>query len=103
MHPQRLNRYKISLPTDATHIRTAGGGNPAAFSPLSPLTVPLLLLPRQSRRGALRAMRGGQLAGKHGSLAGLAARLPSRTAPGGSIRPGLAGAAELAKLGPGGG
>ena len=37
------------------------------------------------------------------SLAGLAARLPSLAAPAGSIRPGLAGAAELAALGPGDG
>jgi hypothetical protein len=29
----------------ATHIRTASGGNPAVFSPLSPLAVPLLLKP----------------------------------------------------------
>ena len=29
-----------------TPIRTAGGGNPAVLSPLSPLAVPLLLKPR---------------------------------------------------------
>ena len=31
-----------------TPIRTAGGGNPAVLSPLSPLAVPLLLKPRSA-------------------------------------------------------
>ncbi len=31
--------------TELGYIRTAGGGNPAVLSPLSPLAVPLLLLP----------------------------------------------------------
>ena len=34
-----------------TPIRTAGGGNPAVLSPLSPLAVPLLLKPRHLQSG----------------------------------------------------
>ena len=42
-HPQRSNRYKIPPRPAPTHIRTASSDNPAVFSLLSPLTVPLLL------------------------------------------------------------
>src|ERR1017187_10121445 len=35
------------LRNHSTHIRTVSGGSPAIFRPLTPLTVPLLLKPRQ--------------------------------------------------------
>ena len=38
-----------------TPIRTAGGGNPAVLSPLSPLTVLLLLKPRLGERSQVPA------------------------------------------------
>src|SRR5260370_19896982 len=47
----RLGTWQVFHPpaTEPGYIRTAGGGNPAVLSPLSPLAVPLLLKPLVGR------------------------------------------------------